>query len=475
MKRKHEEVSEAQKSKKKKIKNIISNYESSKNQISIQEMKKISEFDKNSNLKLKVELETKVDKEKEIPLPPNAFSLNKTAPNFSKEKKKALKENLKELTFSLENKIEIKDKTSSDESEEEKTKISFKDTPNYVATNLKRKFKRFKKISSKTPKNVLSLKNLQDLMSSSDEEKGNEKENFSDEGMVEDCDSSESSEDSLEDSEEVISGDEFSMEVEEVVSSSNFESFVSDDQEMNKVLKSKFGFDSFQLGQQETIKRIISGKSTLLIQATGSGKSLCYQYPAYILPNLTLVITPLISLMNDQLLLLPNCLQGACLNNSQTTSQKKKIYENIKNGSIKILFISPERLNSDRFIEMVLKEFPPISFACIDEVHCVSQWSHNFRPSYLHLKNLLQDKLKIKTILGLTATATYFTQVSICELLNIPPNGVIRTKLSRSNLNLSISKVNDKYQEIVKLLNSDRFKKCSSVIIYVMMRVFFEN
>jgi ATP-dependent DNA helicase Q4 len=474
MKRKHEEVSDVQKSKKKKIKNIISNYESSKNQITIQEIKKISEFDKNSNLKLKVEPEIKIDKEEEIPLPPNAFSMTKTAPNFSKEKKKALKENLKELTFSLENKTEIKDNSTSDESEEENTKINFKDTPNYVATNLKRKFKRFKKISTKTPKNVLSLKNLQDLMSSSDEE--NEKEISSDgEGMVEDCNSSEDSSDSQEDPEEVISGDEFDIHMDEVDSTLNFESFVSDDQEMNKILKSKFGFDSFQLGQQETIKRIISGKSTLLIQATGSGKSLCYQYPAYILPNLTLVITPLISLMNDQLLLLPNCLQGACLNNSQTTSQKKKIYENIKNGSTKILFISPERLNSDRFIEMVLKEFPPISFACIDEVHCVSQWSHNFRPSYLHLKNLLQDKLKIKTILGLTATSTYFTQVSICELLNIPPNGIIRTKLSRSNLNLSISKVNDKYQEIVKLLNSDRFKKCSSIIIYVMMRVFFEN
>eukprot|EP01080_Neovahlkampfia_damariscottae_P008539 gene8539-363_t len=468
-KRKRKE--EVDQTKKKKIQNIVQQYENSKKPRTIEETKKISKFDEESRKNL-IPVETKkIIFEEESPVPPNAFSNQIKSLNFSKAKKHSLKENLEHLTKKIdEQPIElVDDESSEDEENQEVVQMKFKDTPNYVATNLKRKFKRFKTLKTKTPKNVLSLKQLEDLMSSEDEKE----DNFEDGVIIEDCNSSENSdssedENSEKEEDEVISDDE--MLIEEFETKSNFSSLTENDEEMNKILKSEFGFDSFRFGQKETIKRIISDKSTLLIQSTGSGKSLCYQYSAFVLPYLTLVITPLISLMNDQLSLLPSCLTGGSLYNSQSYNQKKKVYEDVKNGKIKVLFISPERLNNDRFIELVQKEFPPISFACIDEVHCVSQWSHNFRPSYLHLKNLLQNKLGVKTILGLTATATHFSEKSICDLLNIPKDGVIRAPLSRENLNLTISKGIDKYQDVVNLLNSDRFKKCSSIIIYTMLR-----
>lgn len=108
----------------------------------------------------------------------------------------------------------------------------------------------------------------------------------------------------------------------------------------------------------------------------------------------------------------------------------------------------------------------------LDEAHCVSEWSHNFRPSYLHLKDVLCEKLGVKTILALTATATRATEKSVCESLRISfPDGVIRTPLARPNLNITISRTTNKFSDIVRLLESERFLSCNSIIIYVMTKV----
>ena len=142
--------------------------------------------------------------------------------------------------------------------------------------------------------------------------------------------------------------------------------------------------------------RILRGISTLMITATGSGKSLCYQLPAYLYrqqgrgPCLTLVISPLLSLMDDQVLRLPPGLRGACFHNNKTQRQKEKVLQEVTEGKVDVLLLSPEALVGGVLWSRAgggysLRNFPPVTFVCIDEAHCISEWSHNFRPSYLRL------------------------------------------------------------------------------------------
>ena len=160
------------------------------------------------------------------------------------------------------------------------------------------------------------------------------------------------------------------------------------------------GYSSFRPGQEEVVMRVLSGISTLMITATGSGKSLCYQLPAYLYreqghgPCLTLVISPLLSLMDDQVLRLPPGLKGACLHTNKTRLHREKTMRDVAEGKVDVLMLSPEALVGGALWSRSgggysLKDVPPIVFACIDEVHCVSEWSHNFRPSYLRLLKVL--------------------------------------------------------------------------------------
>ena len=151
--------------------------------------------------------------------------------------------------------------------------------------------------------------------------------------------------------------------------------------------------------------RILSGQSTLMITATGSGKSLCYQLPSYLYrqqgrgPCITLVVSPLVSLMDDQVLRLPPGLKGACLHTNKTRLQRDKVFQDLAKGKVDILFLSPEALVGGVLWSRrggggwSLKDIPPIVFACIDEVHCISEWSHNFRPSYLRLHKVQHVEL----------------------------------------------------------------------------------
>ncbi|CAG9763138.1 unnamed protein product [Ceutorhynchus assimilis] len=241
----------------------------------------------------------------------------------------------------------------------------------------------------------------------------------------------------------------------------------------------KFGHNEFRQGQEKAIMRILSGKSTLVTLSTGSGKSLCYQLPAYLYsqrePCISLVISPLVSLMEDQVVGIPKFLKAACLHTNQTENQRQKILEAISIGDLNVLLISPEAVvagEKKTGFGSLFRKLPPIAFACIDEAHCVSQWSHNFRPSYLMICRVLKESLGVRTILGLTATATKATCQSIVTSLDIKDGieGIISDVPLPDNLNLTVSKDGNRDRALLNLLLSERFKECKSIIVYCTRR-----
>lgn len=167
----------------------------------------------------------------------------------------------------------------------------------------------------------------------------------------------------------------------------------------------------------EAIKIILEEKrNALVVLATGGGKSLIYQFTTLFSSGLVLIVTPLIALMTDQLNKLPDFLPGASINSQQNFGLKKSIVQAVCERKIKILFITPERL----FMEDLSKFGREISMVCVDEIHCASEWSHNFRPTYLMLHEMIKEKLGPQTrVLGLTATATKSTQHQICRIFDI--------------------------------------------------------
>ncbi|XP_039429803.1 ATP-dependent DNA helicase Q4 [Culex pipiens pallens] len=241
----------------------------------------------------------------------------------------------------------------------------------------------------------------------------------------------------------------------------------------------QFGHANFRAGQERAVMRVLCGMSTLVTLSTGSGKSLCYQLPAYLLRKrqncVTLVISPLVSLMEDQVHGVPNFLNAQCLHTNQTPKVRERTMAAITAGELDVLLISPEAVVSGEKstgFGSLLKQLPPIAFACIDEAHCVSQWSHNFRPSYLMICRVLKEKLGVKTILGLTATATVQTRVSIVEHLGIPDgtNGIISDIPLPDNLNLTVSRDANRDAALLHLLQSERFADLRSIIVYCTRR-----
>lgn len=240
-----------------------------------------------------------------------------------------------------------------------------------------------------------------------------------------------------------------------------------------------FGHESFRVGQEKAIMRILSGQSTLVMLSTGSGKSLCYQLPAYLYSQhfrcITLVISPLVSLMDDQVMGMPKVLSAACLHTNQTPKIREQVMQSVKDGKVNILLVSPEAVvagEKSTGFGALLKQLPPIAFACIDEVHCISQWSHNFRPSYLMVCRVLKEKLRVKTILGLTATVTKTTAESIVKHLDLHDGmaGVISDVPLPKNLILTVSKDENKDHALIALLKSDRFRELNCVIVYCIRR-----
>ncbi|MBR9789790.1 MAG: RecQ family ATP-dependent DNA helicase [Vibrionaceae bacterium] len=205
---------------------------------------------------------------------------------------------------------------------------------------------------------------------------------------------------------------------------------------LQQTLQAVFGFDSLRSGQQPVIEAIMNGDSAAAIFPTGSGKSLCYQLPATQLPNLTLVISPLLALMKDQLSFLQSKgIAAASIDSSQSREESQQVMAGVKNGQIKILMISVERLKNERFREFIRQI--PISLMVVDEAHCISEWGHNFRPDYLKLPQY-QSELNIPQTLLLTATATPAVINDMQQKFNIASENITVTGFYRPNLDISV-------------------------------------
>ncbi|KAM6562477.1 hypothetical protein CsatB_022475 [Cannabis sativa] len=240
----------------------------------------------------------------------------------------------------------------------------------------------------------------------------------------------------------------------------------SSEENLLKLLSLTHGYDSFREGQLEAIKMVLDGKSSMLVLPTGAGKSLCYQLPAMILPGITLVVSPLVALMIDQLKQLPPMIQGGLFCSSQTPEEVSKTKMLLQQGLIKVLFVSPERFLNAEFLS-IFSGTLLVSLVVVDEAHCISEWSHNFRPSYMRLRaSLLKEKLNVNCILAMTATATTTTLHAVMSALEIPPTSLIQKAHLRDNLHLSVSLSKDKMKDLLALIKSSPFKEVQSIIVY---------
>uniref|UniRef100_A0A8C3U2S3 DNA 3'-5' helicase n=1 Tax=Catharus ustulatus TaxID=91951 RepID=A0A8C3U2S3_CATUS len=221
------------------------------------------------------------------------------------------------------------------------------------------------------------------------------------------------------------------------------------------------GFESFRPGQAEAVMRVLSGISTLLVLPTGTGKSLCYQLPAFLYHRnsggIALVISPLVSLMDDQISGLPSSLRAVRIHSHLTPSQRESALKKIQSGQAQILLLSPEFVAASGSFCRFFRNFPPVAFACLDEAHCISQWSHNFRPAYLRVCKILRERLGVRCFLGLTATATAAALRHISQHLGISaPIGAAIVGIPK-NLRLSASLDPDRDRALLELLQAWTF------------------
>ncbi len=220
----------------------------------------------------------------------------------------------------------------------------------------------------------------------------------------------------------------------------------------NSVLKEYFGYFSFREGQEELIDAILLKRDALGIMPTGAGKSVCFQVPALIFEGVTLVVSPLVSLMKDQVSALVQCgIKAAYINASLTEKQLETVMNRAENNQYKIIYIAPERLLNTEFVSLCQKI--DISMICIDEAHCVSHWGHDFRPSYLHIKDFILNLSKRPVITAFTATATKRVRDDITELIGLNKPFEVVTGFDRPNLYFEVIKPKNKYVALRRYLD----------------------
>ncbi len=234
---------------------------------------------------------------------------------------------------------------------------------------------------------------------------------------------------------------------------------------MLQTLKTYFGYDQFRPLQQEIINSVMNKQDTLVLMPTGGGKSLCYQLPALLMPGITVVISPLIALMKDQVDgLVANGVSAGFLNSTLTMEESQNRIDQIRNGHIKVLYVSPERLAQHWFRQFLAQM--PVNLFAIDEAHCISSWGHDFRPDYRNLK-MLRQQFSDVPIIALTATATEKVKDDIITELSLVEPNVFVSSFDRKNLHYSVVPKQDALPKLVSVLEKHRGE---STIIYCFSR-----
>ena len=239
-----------------------------------------------------------------------------------------------------------------------------------------------------------------------------------------------------------------------------------DGMEKEELLQRVFGYSSFRPGQEKLIDGVLSGQDVFGIMPTGGGKSMCYQLPALMLPGITLVISPLISLMRDQVMALKAAgVPAAFLNSTLTGPQMQAAYRNLLAGRYKIVYVAPERLDYPGFGGVVEKL--NISFIAVDEAHCISQWGQDFRPSYLRIVQFIDSLPKRPVVGAFTATATRSVQEDVERILELRSPVREVTGFDRPNLYFEVIQPESKDKTLLRLLAGQKRK---SGIIYCATR-----
>lgn len=240
---------------------------------------------------------------------------------------------------------------------------------------------------------------------------------------------------------------------------------------LEAILKEEFGYDTFRIGQKELIEKVLSGQKAMGIMPTGGGKSICYQLPATVLPGVTLVVSPLISLMKDQVDSLNEVgIPATFLNSTVEWHDREERMRYIETGAVKLLFVAPEKIVNDEFYSWLSKL--DISLIAIDEAHVLSSWGHDFRSSYLEMIPSLKKLPGNPAWLALTATATQQVQDDLAGILDIPEQNIVKTGFERTNLTLKIERGVDKLKFVSNYVLSH---KNESGIIYAGRREDVDN
>ncbi len=233
-----------------------------------------------------------------------------------------------------------------------------------------------------------------------------------------------------------------------------------------ELLEKYYGYKCFRKGQENIISNIIDGNDVLAIMPTGGGKSICYQVPALIFEGLTIVISPLISLMKDQVDALKDMgINGEFINSSISSAEENRVIDNIRNGQCKILYVAPERLESLNFLNVISE--CSVSQIAIDEAHCISQWGHDFRTSYTKVFGFIKLLKTRPIITAFTATASEEVREDIIKLLNLNKPKIFITGFDRENLLINVIKSGDKKSYLHNYINNN---KESSGVIYAATR-----
>lgn len=236
---------------------------------------------------------------------------------------------------------------------------------------------------------------------------------------------------------------------------------------LHETLKEKFGYDEFLPGQCDAMQHLLRGDSAAAVFPTGGGKSLCYQLPSLLLPGVTLVVSPLIALMKDQIdALTQRGIPAVRLDSTLSTEEYRNAIAQLRAGELRMLYVAPERFNNERFRELI--QHTQVSLFAVDEAHCISEWGHAFRPDYLKLARFA-DAAGAERKLALTATATPKVLDDICTEFSIRPNCAVRTGFYRPNLTLSATPVSfgDRDEALISRLKD---RPAGATIVYVTLQ-----